>query len=84
MNKVDTESNLLQDIFDLAWNKYSNWYDRVFDIKYHKMDILNIFPALPYMLKYELPKRNPKEGIFIHIENNKVQNITNLDFLDNL
>lgn len=67
MKKIDNGSNLLQDIFDLAWNKYSNWYDRVFDVKYPKTDIADIFPNLPKMLKYELPKRNMKEGIFIPI-----------------
>lgn len=83
MNKVDTESNLLQDIFDLAWNKYSNWYDRVFDVKYPKMDISDIFPTLPEMLKYELPKRNPKEGIFIPIGDTFKNNQIVLDLKSN-
>lgn len=65
-NKV-SESNLLQDLFDLVWNKYSDWFDRVFDYKDPKTDLSNAFPTLPKMIKYELQKRNTREGIFINI-----------------
>lgn len=67
MNKVDAENNLLQDIFDLAWSKYSRWYDRVFKIRNTITDVSEVFPTLPDMIKYELPKINLEEGIFITI-----------------
>ncbi|SFI95306.1 FtsK/SpoIIIE family protein [Terrisporobacter glycolicus] len=67
MKKIDSESNLLQDVFDLAWNKYSKWYDRVFKIRNPKTDVSEIFPTLPDKIDYELPKREKKEGIFIPI-----------------
>lgn len=67
VKKIDAESNLLQDVFDLVWGKYSNWYDRVFQIRNPKTDVSEIFPTLPDKIDYELPKREKKEGIFIPI-----------------
>lgn len=58
MNKVDAESNLLQSIFDLAWNKYSKWYDKVFDVKYPKTDWDSIFPKLKNKIPYKSTNRN--------------------------
>ena len=60
-------SNLLQDIVDIVWDKYSNWYNKAFNYKEHKTDLSDIFPTLPGMIKYELQKREHKEGIYIPI-----------------
>lgn len=65
--KVEPESNLLQDLFDLIWSKYSNWYDRIFRIRTPKTDVSEIFPTLPDRIDYELSKRKKGEGIFIPI-----------------
>lgn len=65
--KIEYESNLLQDLFDLVWSKYSNWYDRIFQIRNPQTDVSEIFPTLPDRIDYELPKREKKEGIFIPI-----------------
>lgn len=58
MKKIDNESNLLQDIFDLTWNKYSRWYDRVFQIRNPKTDVSEIFPSLKENIPYKTTRRD--------------------------
>lgn len=57
-NKTDVESNLLRDLFDLTWSKYSRWYDKLFDLKEPKTDISEIFPTLKDKILYKSTKRN--------------------------
>lgn len=60
-NKIDNKDNLLQMIFDCVW--YKIFPDN--KPKTTKEEIEELFPTLPEMIKYELPKRTQKEGIFI-------------------
>ena len=64
MKKIDAkESNLLQEIFDAIWYKlFPNNMPKT-----TKEELQELFPTLPAMIEYKLPKRNPKEGIFIPI-----------------
>ena len=57
------ESNLLQNLFDLIW--YKLFPDN--KPKCTKEEIEELFPTLPKMIEYELPKRTQKEGIYIPI-----------------
>lgn len=55
------EYNLLQDVFDLIWYK-------IFPDTGPKMTLeetKELFPSLPEMIKYKLPKREKREGIYI-------------------
>ena len=64
MKKIDVkEPNLLQEIFDLAW--YKLFPDD--KPKTTKEELQELFPTLPEMINFKLPKRNPKEGIFIPV-----------------
>lgn len=57
------EPNLLQDIFDLIW--YKLFPDN--KPKTTKEELQELFPTLPEMIKFKLPKRIQKEGIYIPI-----------------
>ena len=60
-NKIDTDYNLLQELFDWVWYKlFPN--DKP---KTTVEELQELFPTLPKMIEYELPKRTQKEGIFI-------------------
>ena len=64
MKKIEVkEPNLLQEIFDLIW--YKLFPDD--KPKTTKEELQELFPTLPDMIKYKLPKRNSKEGIFIPV-----------------
>lgn len=64
MKKIDAkEPNLLQEIFDLIW--YKLFPDTM--PKTTKEELQELFPTLPDMIEYKLPKRTQKEGIFIPI-----------------
>ena len=55
--------NLLQEIFDYVW-------DKIFSTKKHidpLEEYLRLFPKLPEMVEYNVPKRIQREGIFIPI-----------------
>lgn len=60
---MNNESNLLQEIFDLVW--YKLFPDN--KPKTTKEELQELFPTLPSMIEYELPKRVNKEGIYIPI-----------------
>lgn len=60
-NKINNDYNLLQDLFDWIWFKI--FPDN--KPKTTKEELQELFPTLPTMIKYELPKRTQKEGIFI-------------------
>ena len=62
-NKIDNDYNLLQDLFDWIWFK-------IFPDNKPKTtveELQELFPTLPKMIEYELPKRVNKEGIYIPI-----------------
>lgn len=62
-NKIDNDYNLLQDLFDWIWFK-------IFPNSKSKTtveELQELFPTLPKMIEYELPKRVNKEGIYIPI-----------------
>ena len=62
-NKIDNDYNLLQDLFDWIWFK-------IFPDSKSKTtveELQELFPTLPKMIEYELPKRVNKEGIYIPI-----------------
>ena len=57
MKKIEVkEPNLLQEIFDLIW--YKLFPDD--KPKTTKEELQELFPTLPDMIKYKLPKRNSK------------------------
>ena len=60
-NKIDNDYNLLQDVFDWIWFKIFPDSKQ----KTTKEELQELFPTLPTMIKYELPKKTPKEGIYI-------------------
>ena len=62
-NKIDNNYNLLQDLFDWIWFKIfpDNKPKTTID------ELQELFPTLPEMIEYELPKRVNKEGIYIPI-----------------
>lgn len=62
-NKIDNDYNLLQDLFDWIW--YKLFPDN--KPKTTKEELQELFPTLPSMIEYELPKRVNKEGIYIPI-----------------
>ena len=64
MKKIDAkESNLLQEIFDAIWYKlFPNNMPKT-----TKEELQELFPTLPAMIEYKLPKKMPKEGIFIPV-----------------
>ena len=64
MKKIDVkESNLLQEIFDAIWYKlFPNNMPKT-----TKEELQELFPTLPAMIEYKLPKKMPKEGIFIPV-----------------
>ena len=62
-NKIDNNYNLLQEIFDLVW--YKLFPDN--KSKTTKEELQELFPTLPNMINYKIPKKTQKEGIFIPI-----------------
>ena len=62
-NKIDNDYNLLQDLFDWIWFKI--FPDN--KPKTTKEEIEELFPTLPNMINYKIPKKTQKEGIFIPI-----------------
>lgn len=62
-NKIDNDYNLLQELFDWIW--YKLFPDN--KPKTTKEELQELFPTLPSMIEYELPKRVNKEGIYIPI-----------------
>lgn len=62
-NKIDNDCNLLQEIFDLVW--YKLFPDN--KPKTTKEELQELFPTLPNMINYKIPKKTQKEGIFIPI-----------------
>ena len=57
-NKIENDYNLLQEAFDWIWYKiFPN--DKP---KTTVEELQELFPTLPAMIKYKLPKRNSKEG----------------------
>lgn len=62
-NKINNDYNLLQEAFDWIWYKiFPN--DKP---KTTVEELQELFPTLPKMIEYELPKRVNKEGIYIPI-----------------
>lgn len=60
-NKIDNDYNLLQEAFDWIWYKlFPN--DKP---KTTVEELQELFPTLPQMIEFKLPKRTQKEGIFI-------------------
>lgn len=80
MKKIDVkEPNLLQEIFDLIW--YKLFPDTM--PKTTIEELQELFPKLPEMIEFKLPKKNPKEGIYIPLgETFKNKTIT-LDLKEN-
>ena len=78
-NKIDNDCNLLQEIFDLVW--YKLFPDN--KPKCTKEEIEELFPTLPKMIEYELPKRTQKEGIFIPLGQTFKNKTITLDLKEN-
>lgn len=79
--KAENEYNLLRDIFDLAWSKYSRLYDRVFKIQEIKTDISGIFPTLKENIPYKATRRDVEHIKFNVGETYK--NVITLDLKEN-
>lgn len=64
-NKIDNKDNLLQMTFDWIWYKiFPKPKDNLAETL---AEINRLWPTLPNMINYKMPKKTQKEGIFIPI-----------------
>ena len=61
MTTKKNNENLLQEIFDFIWYKFFPDPKDKFTLEEYE----KLFPTLPEIIEFKLPKRTPKEGIFI-------------------
>ena len=78
--KDEKQENLLEIIFNIIWDKLFPG-EKVGTISDEELE--EILPSLPEKINYKLPKRNPKDGIYINLgETFKNKTIT-LDLKEN-
>lgn len=78
--KDEKQENLLEIIFNIIWDKLFPG-EKIGTISDEELE--ELLPSLPEMIEYKLPKRNPKDGIYIPLGQTFKNKLITLDLEEN-